>query len=83
MMNTTATKTVFTKCDIRNKVDEVVFACQRLYNIRERGLWNDVVEAGYELVDKLDIDSKFSEAEMNEMLKPVISNMYAIAGYDD
>ena len=67
------------KKDIEKKLQDCLFACQRLYNISARGLWNEVRDAGLAVLENL---PEFVENH-EEILKKGYSRMYAAAGYDD
>lgn len=67
------------KKDIEKKLQDCLFACQRLYNISARGLWNEVRDAGLAVLENL---PEFVENH-EEILKEGYSRMYAAAGYDD
>ena len=67
------------KKDIEKKLQDCLFACQRLYNISARGLWNEVRDAGLAVLENLPDFVSNHEA----VLKEAYGCMYAAAGYDE
>lgn len=74
---------MYTKKMLINLFNDCMFACQRLYQISQRGIWNNVHDAGYAVLDRVDNNAELTEAQFKALRDEMLGNMYAAAGYDD
>lgn len=71
------------KNDVIRTINQNMFALNNLYQISQRGIWNDVVDAGMAHANKLADNATMTDEQFKTVMAPIYGNMLAVAGYDD
>lgn len=74
----------YTKKDAIRVLNDAIFACQRLYNISQLGLWGVVSDIASEGAAEIPENTKWpTEKAMMDDLKGTLGQMYCAAENDD
>lgn len=74
---------MYTKKMLINLFNDCMYTCQRLYQISQRGLWNQVRDAGKAVLDKIDASAKLTEAQFKALRDEMLGNMYTVVDDND